>query len=699
VTGHIKNDRRAAPRAAGFVAAIIVLVAAVFVFSCTRDASGQATGKRVLILGIDGMDPTLAEGFMAEGLMPNLQKLMSMGDFKPLTSSIPPQSPVAWSNFITGSNPGKHGIYDFIHRNPDTYMPYLSTSETEEAPEDDSIVIGTRVIWLKGGEARLLRKGKPFWEYLAEKGIWERVFKIPSNFPPYQGEGWSGSGMGTPDMLGTYGTFTFFTDNPPEHAEAIGGGTITPVFPQDNVIRTKFVGPANIYRLDARRPYLGSGDHKRRNYQTCTVPVTIYIDPDNPAVKIEFQEQEILLAEGEWSDWVPISFEMWSPVVSADGIVRFYLKQVRPDFKLYASPVNMDPLNPSIPVTNPPEYAERIAEEVGYYYTQGMPEDTKARQADLDILNDGELFRQMMLVHQEDLEMFDWHLRQFKSGMLFYYFGSLDLGTHMFWRLHDPEHPAYDPEWADRLGDPVKTLYRKMDKVVGRALREVDANTILIVMSDHGFASWDKTFQVNSWLLENGYVKLLPEADQEEVDLFRDKRTFQEAVDWSRTRAYALGINGVYINLRGREAFGAVTPAEYRDLVDEIAEKLLAFQDPETGDHPVGQVFKAYEVYHGDARDAAPDLVLGYHRGYRGGDKSALGKFPKDVISLNTSSWSGDHCIATREVPGVIVSNRKIDKQDPALIDLGPTVLDIFGIPVPEDMDGSPIFRNEAGSL
>ncbi len=674
-------------------AGLFISLSAILILCGPSCKKGRAeTGKRVLILGIDGMDPGLARRFMAEGDLPNLQKLMSTGDFKPLESSIPPQSPVAWSNFITGANPGKHGIYDFIHRNPDTYSPYLATSRTEEASEDDSIVIGTRVIWLKGGKAELLRHGKPFWEYLAENGVWERVFKIPSNFPPYEGQGWSGSGMGTPDILGTYGTFTYFTDMPPEHEEAIGGGTIVPVYPVDNVIQTEITGPTNTFKLKDTRPYTGSGDYKRRNYETSRVPLTIFIDPENPCAKIEFQDQEIMLNQGEWSGWAPIQFPMWSPVVEVSGIVRFYLKEVRPDFKLYASPVNMDPMDPPLPVTNPPEYAREIAEDIGYFYTQGMPEDTKARQADLGILNDGELFKQMLLVHEEDLEMFRWHLDRFRDGMLFYYFSSLDLGTHMFWRLHDESHPAYDPEWAEKLGDPVRRLYKKMDHVVGMALDELDSKTTLIVMSDHGFASWARTFQPNSWLLENGYIKLEPEVDQEDVDMFYDPATYDYAVDWSRTSAYALGINGVYINLQGREKYGAVPEADYRDLVDEVADKIEAYVDPETGEHPVLEAFKSYRVFHGEHLDIAPDIVLGYKRGYRGGDDSALGEFPKEIISKNESPWSGDHCIATREVPGVIISNRKIEKKDPALIDVGPTVLKIFGLPVPGHMDGRPLF-------
>jgi predicted AlkP superfamily phosphohydrolase/phosphomutase len=196
---------------------------------------------------------------------------------------------------------------------------------------------------------------------------------------------------------------------------------------------------------------------------------------------------------------------------------------------------------------------------------------------------------------------------------------------------------------------------------------------------------------VNSWLLANGYIKLLPGVKQEDVDMLADA-SGNEALDWSRTSAYNLGINSVYINLQGREKNGAVSEAERRPLVDEIAKKLEEYVDPATGEHPILHAYKAYEVYHGGAADTAPDLILGYRRGWRGGDDSALGEMPTAITDVNMSSWSGDHCMDTVEVPGSIVASRKILKPDPALIDLGPTVLKLFGLPVPADMDGKPVF-------
>ena len=248
-----------------------------------------------------------------------------------------------------------------------------------------------------------------------------------------------------------------------------------------------------------------------------------------------------------------------------------------------------------------------------------------------------------------------------------------------------------DPNSIVQLGDPVELLYRKMDHVVGMAMARMDENTTLVVMSDHGFAPWYRSFQVNSWLLANGYMRLMPGIKQDDVDMFADAAG-GPAVDWSRTSAYNLGINSVYINLQGREGQGAVTESERKALVDEIAKKLEEYVDPVTGEHPVLHAYKAYEVYHGGAASTAPDIIVGYRRGWRGGDDSALGKMPSKITEVNMSSWSGDHCMDTVEVPGIIVSNRKILKADPALIDLGPTVLHLFGLPEPPEMDGKPVF-------
>ena len=179
----------------------------------THSAESQAPAKKLIVLGIDGMDPQLLRQFLDAGKMPNFAALAARGGFLPLQTSIPPQSPVAWANIITGMNPGGHGIFDFIHRDAATLTPYFSTSQVK-APEHN-LRLGHWVIPLSEGKVELLRHGKAFWQYLDERKIPFTVFRIPSNFPPVASKGKTFAGMGTPDLLGGYGTFSFHTDDPP----------------------------------------------------------------------------------------------------------------------------------------------------------------------------------------------------------------------------------------------------------------------------------------------------------------------------------------------------------------------------------------------------------------------------------------------------------------------------------------------------
>src|SRR5581483_4864553 len=263
---------------------VLALGASVFLVSCHRKWDGD---HKLIILGIDGMDPQLLKQFMAEGKMPNFSALARNGSFRQLTTSIPPQSPVAWSNLITGMNAGGHGIFDFIHRDPKTLQPYFSTSQVE--PPKHGIHIGSWVIPLGSGKAEQLRHGKAFWEILDDNGIPNTVFRIPANFPPIKAHGHTLSGMGTPDLRGTYGTFSFYTDDPMKSAGAVEGGQIIPVQVQESQVKADLIGPDNTFR---------------KGSPPSTVPFTVSVDPLQAVARIEVQDQQFVLREGEWSDWV-----------------------------------------------------------------------------------------------------------------------------------------------------------------------------------------------------------------------------------------------------------------------------------------------------------------------------------------------------------------------------------------------------------
>ncbi|GJM15470.1 MAG: hypothetical protein DHS20C13_07970 [Thermodesulfobacteriota bacterium] len=623
------------------------------------------TNQKLIVIGFDGMDYKLLKNLMSEGKLPTFKKLSEEGDFKPLGTSIPPQSPVAWSNFITGMNPGGHGIFDFIHRDPETMFPYLSTSKIEQAQK--TVTIGKWVIPLSSGEVKLLRQGKAFWEYLTDDGIQTTIFRVPANFPTTTNtEANQISGMGTPDIQGTYGTFSYFTDKPPEEYSDISGGEIFPVRARNNVVTAKLPGPLNTFK---------------KNAPESKVKFKVFIDPDNPVAKIVVQDNEIILQEGEWSDWVKIKYSLVPLLQSTTGIVRFYIKELHPDFKMYVSPVNIDPSAPALPISTPDEYAEELANEIGLFYTQGIPEDTKALSE--EVLTDNEFLEQTNLVMDEEMKMLEYELERFQSGMLFFYIGRVDQLSHMFWRTMDPKHPAYDS--ATELRQVIENAYIEMDGILAQVLEKVDDNTTIIVLSDHGFAPFYRAFNLNTWLSKEGYITL---TNDEEGEFFQN-------VDWSSTQAYGVGFNGLYINLKYREREGIIDSSNREELLDEISEKLLKIRDPKNGEQVISRVYRADEVYSGPNLKDAPDLIVGYNAGYRASWETVLGSFPKEVLRDNTEKWSGDHLMEAQLVPGIVLSNKKIPSESPALYDIAPTILSEFGIPRQEGMIGNSIFNSD----
>ncbi|HVO80535.1 MAG TPA: alkaline phosphatase family protein [Terriglobales bacterium] len=657
-------------KAVWILSGLLLVAGTLLLFSCER-ARGEWNGDhRLIVLGIDGMDPQLLTRFMQEGKMPNFARLAKEGSFRQLTTSIPPQSPVAWSNMMTGMNAGGHGIFDFIHRDPKTLDLYFSASRV--APPKHALHLGSWVIPLGGGTAEQLRRGEAFWQILDEHHIPNSVFRIPSNFPPVAAKGNTLSGMGTPDLRGTYGTFSFYTDDPTATAGAVEGGQIIPVQVENSQVTAPLIGPENAFR---------------KGSPPATEPFKVSIDPIDPVARIAVQDQEFVLREGEWSGWIPVEFQLIPFFGNVKGMCRFYLKQAHPRFQLYVSPINIDPANPALPISTPPSYSRELEEEVGEFYTQGISEDTKALSN--GVLDDKEFLEQSRTVLAEHRAIFDAEFPKFHKGVFFFYFSSLDLNSHMLWRLTDPKHPEYDAASAAQNGSALEDFYQQMDQVLGEVLPKVDEHTTLLVLSDHGFAPYYRSFNLNTWLMNNGYITLKSGAVADENQPFAN-------VDWSHTRAYGLGLNGLYVNQRGREKEGIVQAGTEADaLLKEIREKLLAVRDPQNGLPVITRVDLASEVYQGPYAREGPDALVGYNRGYRAGWKTILGDFPPDVLEDNDNPWSGDHCIDYTLVPGVLLSNRKIPMKTPALTDMAPTILAEFGIPKAKGMIGQSVFQPE----
>ncbi len=628
--------------------------------------------KKVLVLGIDGMDIHLTSQYMRQGLLPNFSRLAQRGSIRSVATSLPPQSPVAWSNFTTGSPPSTHGIYDFIHRDPLTMIPYLSTSRV--TPPDKTLDIGNWKLPLSKGKIENLRKGKPFWEYLAERDVPTTIFKIPANFPGRSENVNMVSGMGTPDLRGGYGSFTLFTTAPHLFKSNMTGGKLIPVSFHGQRLKTRLPGPVNTLK---------------RNSPETSVTLEIWRDRQHPLVYIRIQNQKFLLQQGEWTGWIQISFDMLNPFYDVEGICKLYVKSVHPDFTLYVSPINISPSNPALPVVTSQDYGEELVKNVGHFYTQGFPEDTKALSE--GVFSDKEYLDLGYQIIKERRKLLSYELKRFAkedTGMLFFYFSSLDQDTHMFWRSIDPAHPLYSDELHRKYGGTLKELYIAMDQILGDVLEQHDINDpnfSLMVMSDHGFAPFRRQVNVNTWLFKNEYLGLIDAKNIENEGYF-------ENVDWAKTSAYNVGINSIYLNLKGREMYGMVETSQRRQLLENIRRDLLNFVDFKTGTRAVSGVWIVSEKEQ-KQNPHAPDLIVGWNVGYRTSWKSILGGFSEEAITDNLDKWSGDHCIDPNLVPALLVTNKRVSRQNPSLIDITATILKEFGISPDHQIEGKTLYQ------
>jgi len=660
----VRLDRRFLRAAALAAAPLAALVVALSLNGCAGRGDAPADGRKVIILGYDGLDYDLTQKLIAEGRLPNFARLAAANGLQKLGTSIPPQSPVAWSDFITGKDGGTHGIFDFVHRDPKTMAPYLSTSRVASDPDaGEPFTLGKCQIPTGGGEMELLRHGTPFWEKLEAAGVETTVMRMPANFPPSGTATRELAGMGTPDVLGTYGTFTYYTSELfYDDSKISGGGEVVEAWAEDGVVASELSGPDNPFTKEKTK---------------AKAPFQVHLDPDEPVAKVVVGDEERILKVGEWSDWIPVSLDlgtcgklMMTPSIPA--IVRFYLKSVRPEFQLYASPLNLDPKNPVMPISTPPDFAAELAEKDGLFYTQGMPEDTKALEG--GVLDRDQFLQQVHSAHEEMVVQYQRLLAEWRSGLLFLYFGTADLTQHTMMDTLDPTHPRWDPEITPKYADVIPSTYVLFDDFLGYVLEHAPQDALVVVMSDHGFTSWRRAFALNTWLWRNGYLKVTDPQAALSAKLFG-------AVDWSGTRAYGLGINGLYVNLQGREKDGVVPESQRLQLMRELKEKLLAEIDPKTGKPAITQVFLREEAYaEGPYRDVGPDLVVGYAKGTRGSSASALGELEEEVFSDNTDEWPGDHLMDPAAVPGVLLTNRPLVRPAPSLRDLHWAILAEFGV-------------------
>lgn len=621
-----------------------------------RRVATDAKVKRVVVVGLDGLEPTITDRLLDEGVLPNLAKLRDQGTYARLATTCPPLSPVAWSSFSTGVNPGKHHIFDFITRNPADYLPRISSMRIDPPPR--KVHIGRWVIPLSKPRMVALRKSKPFWTVLGEHNVFSAVIRVPITFPPDKFHGVQLGAMCIPDLRGTQGMFTWFSeiDDPGVTTDTSGGGDVGGQRCRATRSGDKWTmdlpGPDNGFRADGK-------------------PTTVRITVTRKGV-LKVGDQRVQLTPGTFTPWVRVTFNMLGPV-KASGLVRFHLKSFEP-FELYCTPINIDPDKPVMPIAHPRVYSTYLARKLGPFATLGLAEDTWVLSEGL--LGDDAFLTQAYDIHAEREAQLDDALDKVRRGMVACVFDAPDRIQHMFTR--EPQH------------DALREMYIRMDETVGRVRDKLDDDDALIVMSDHGFKPFRRGVDLNAWLLGEGYLTLKDGAAA-------SGRQYLADVDWGNTKAYAIGLAGIFINLKGREAHGTVETAEYETLVAEITGKLTGLQDGDAT--AVHEAIPRGRAYRGPYVDDAPDIIVGYAVGWRVSWDAAVGKTTEAVFADNTKAWSGDHCVHPSLVPGVLFSNLKLRGEGAAIIDIAPTCLDLLGVETPGYMDGKTLLCDDDDSF
>ena len=672
-----------------------------FAVSCGSGRPPEKFRQKLVVLGFDGMDPRLVQRWMNEGKLPNLQKLAHSGSgVRALGTTHSPESPTAWASFATGVNAGKHNIYDFLIRDTSTYLPDLGMVHFEPPHFILNYIPVSRP------EIKSIRGGTSFWVTAGRAGVRTSELTVPVTFPPEEvPNGELLSGLPTPDIRRTMGTFYYFgTDlSRYEEGDTEFGGILKRLIFDGDTAQSELIGPPNpivkqqIRELRAQSPWTPSEAAKMRlaeleARQDVRLPMTIHWNRSAKTATIELGDASIHLAEHEWSKWINLDFTV-NLLLRVHGMAQLYLISAGPELQLYISPVNFKPDQPPTPMSYPTRFSADLYERLGPYRTLGWAEATwplNEDRIDEKVFMD-DLYRAFDDRAQVILQRIDSRQWDLLVGVI----ESTDRVQHMMWRLIDPQHPMYDKNLAARFGDSIERVYRRCDEFVGEVMSRVDPATPIIIVSDHGFHSFRQSVNLNTWLVQEGFMALQGQqpGDKKLQDLFGGG-TFWENVDWTRTRAYAMGLGQVYLNLKGREGHGIVSSgAEAKQVTDDLAARLLTMTDPNTHQRIVDAVYKRDDIYSGPYVQNASEIQVGLAEGYRVSWQSTLGGSPPGIVYPNMKKWSGDHgSFDYKQTSGVLISSRKIDTASPSIMDIAPTVLKYFAVPIPSDVDGKPLF-------
>mgnify|MGYP000879397806 CR=1 FL=1 len=603
-----------------------------------RKLPKESKNRKVVVLGFDGMDYRLTKRFIDEGHLPNFKKLGDEGTFAPLKTTNPSLSPVAWSSFQTGVNPGAHNVFDFLSRDQRTYLPKLVSTDIEEK----------KTLFGKKSFYKLTRKSKPFWDILGKFGIFSHVIRVPISFPAEPFFGNILSAMCTPDIRGSQGTFQLLTTDRDRIVSATSGEIRELINSDQNIYSGQVFGPLET-KLSLTAERIGD------------------------KVKITLGDFTGELILHEFSPWISVKFSK-----NLLGICKICIQEISPNLSIYVSPINIDPENQIMPVSAPKVFGSYLSKLQGKFGTLGFLEDTWARNE--FALNDETFLKQALSNEEEREKMLRNILKRTKDGLIICVFDGTDRIQHMFWRYTENDHPA-PLEDREKFQNTILNVYKRMDQVIAETKKDLKPNDILIVLSDHGFDSFRRSFHVNAWLHKEGYLVL--------KDGVKDT-DYLQGVDWGKTKAYGLGLTGIYINKKGRERLGIIEDSE--KLEEEIAGKLKALRD--NGKSVFHEIYRSKEIYKGLYTKNAPDLILGYKPGYRVSWECVTGAIGEEVFTDNIKAWSGDHHIAPELIPGILLSNKKFEIHDPSILDLAPSILSLWGVRKSSHMEGTSIWQN-----
>jgi len=683
-----------------FIAASLLAGAAcALLAACTRGAPPSRYSQRLVVIGFDGMDPDLVREWIAQGRLPTFKRLSEQGGLYPLQTTHSPESPTAWASFATGVNAGKHNIYDFLVRDTNTYFPDLGMVRREPPtflfnylPTSKPKIISTR-------------GGTSFWVTAGEAGVRSSVLTVPVTFPPEDvRNGELLSGLPLPDIRGTMGTFSFYATDLSRYEEGNTemGGILRRLVMDGDVATTQLIGPPNpvvrqqIQALRAKNAHPTEPDRKKiaelEAQEDVRLPLTIHWNRTAKSARVDIDGQTIALEQGKVSRWIDLDFRI-NFLVRVHGMAQMLLMNADNELQLYISPVNWKPDEPPVPMSYPDSFAGNLFEKLGYYRTLGWAEATWP-------LNEGRMNEDQFMedaYHAFDdraqviLDRIDSRRWDVLVGVI----ETTDRVQHMMWRLRDRKHPMYDAALAAKHGDAIERIYRRADTFVAEVMEHLEPGTQLLIVSDHGFHSWRKAVNLNTWLVQQGYMVVQGQQPGEKKleDLFGGGE-FWENVDWSRTRAYAMGLGQIYFNLRGRESKGIVSPgAESKQLANELSAKLLTLVDPADGSRIVRAVYQRDAVYSGEYIGNAAELQVGMEDGYRVSWQTTLGGSPQGIVYDNMKKWSGDHGGYDYAITaGVLIASKAINTQAPSIMDIAPTVLKYFGVAVPSYIDGKPLW-------